>query len=74
MQKVATYVGRDVQSERIILASLEGLSREPVIRNIPYDPKVIRRIFKRLAAEAYLSCTKSREAHHGGTVSPRARQ
>lgn len=53
MQKVTTHVGLDVHSERIVFATLEGASREPTIRDIPNDPKVIRRTFKRLVAEAY---------------------
>jgi transposase len=53
MQKVTTHVGLDVHSERIVFATLEGASREPTIRDIPNDPKVIRRTFKRLAAEVY---------------------
>ncbi|WP_242355285.1 IS110 family transposase [Anaeromyxobacter sp. SG64] len=53
MQKVITHVGLDVHAERIVLASLEGTSREPVVRDIPNDPKVIRRTFQRLAASAH---------------------
>jgi hypothetical protein len=32
MQKVTTHVGLDVHVERIVLASLEGSAREPVVR------------------------------------------
>ena len=53
MQKVSTHVGLDVHSERIVIATLVGQVREPTILDIPNDPKVIRRTFKRLAAEAY---------------------
>jgi transposase len=53
MEKVTTHVGLDVHSERIVIATLEGQSREPVIRDIPNEAKVVRRTFKRLAAEAY---------------------
>jgi len=53
MSKVSTYVGLDVHSERIVIATLIGQAREPTILDIPNDPKVIRRTFKRLAAEAY---------------------
>lgn len=53
MQKVTTHVGLDVHAERIVFATLEGASRDPVVRDIPNDPKVIRRTFQRLAASAY---------------------
>lgn len=53
MQKVITYVGLDVHAERIVMASLEGKSMDPVVRDIPNDAKVIRRTFQRLAKEAY---------------------
>lgn len=53
MQKVITHVGMDVHAERIVLASLEGSAREPTVRDIPNDPKVIRRTFQRLPASAY---------------------
>jgi transposase len=53
MQKVTTHVGLDVHSERIVMATLTGQAREPTILDIPNDPKVIRRTFKRLAADAY---------------------
>jgi transposase len=57
MEKVTTHVGLDVHAERIVIASLEGQSREPVIRDIPNEPKAIRRTFQRLAKETYaLSC------------------
>jgi len=53
MQKVITHVGVDVHLERIVIATLTGQSREPEVRDIPNDPKVIRRTFQRLLAEAY---------------------
>ncbi len=53
MQKVITHVGLDVHAERIVIASLEGQSKEPVVRDIPNDAKVIRRTFQRLTKEAY---------------------
>jgi transposase len=53
MEKVTTHVGLDVHSERIVIATLAGQTREPTILDIPNDPKVIRRTFKRLATEAY---------------------
>ncbi len=53
MQKVITHVGLDVHAERIVIASLEGQSKEPVVRDIPNDAKVIRRTFQRLAKESY---------------------
>jgi transposase len=53
MQKVITHVGLDVHAERIVIASLEGHSKEPLVRDIPNDPKVIRRTFQRLAKETY---------------------
>ena len=53
MQKVITHVGLDVHAERIVIASLEGQSKEPLLCDIPNDPKVIRRTFQRLARETY---------------------
>lgn len=53
MQKVITHVGLDVHAERIVIASLVGQAREPVISDIPNDEKVIRRTFQRLGREAY---------------------
>lgn len=53
MQKVITHVGIDVHAERIVFATLVGQSREGEIRDIPNDPKAIRRAFQRLASEAY---------------------
>jgi len=43
MEKVTTCAGLDVHSERVVIATLEGLSREPAVRDIPNDSKVIRR-------------------------------
>ena len=51
MQKVITHVGLDVHAERIVIASLEGQARDPVVRDIPNEPKVIRRTFQKLVAE-----------------------
>lgn len=57
MEKVTTHVGLDVHAERIVIASLVGQAREPVISDIPNDEKAIKRTFKRLVREAYdLSC------------------
>jgi transposase len=53
MEKVTTWAGLDVHAERIVIAALTGQGREPEIRDIPNDPKVIRRTFQRLATEAY---------------------
>lgn len=53
MEKITTHAGLDVHSERIVIATLTGQAREPEVRDIPNDPKVIRRTFQRLAAEAY---------------------
>lgn len=53
MQKVTTHVGLDVHAERIVIASLVGQAREPVVSDIPNDAKVIRRTFQRLARESY---------------------
>lgn len=53
MEKVITHVGLDVHAERIVIASLEGRSNEPVVRDIPNDAKVIRRTFQRLAKQHY---------------------
>lgn len=53
MENVITHVGLDVHAERIVIASLEGQAREPVVRDIPNDAKVVRRTFQRLARDAY---------------------
>jgi transposase len=53
MEKVTTWAGLDVHAERIVIATLAGQSREPEVRDIPNDPKVIRRTFQRLEAGAY---------------------
>ena len=53
MQKVTTHVGLDVHAERIVIASLVGQAREPVVSDIPNDEKVIRRTFQRLARGAF---------------------
>lgn len=53
MEKVTTHVGLDVHAERIVIASLVGQAREPVISDIPNDAKVIRRTLRRLAGGAY---------------------
>ena len=53
MQKVITHVGLDVHAERIVIASLVGQAREPVVSDIPNDEKVIRRTFQRLARDAF---------------------
>jgi transposase len=53
MEKVITHVGLDVHAERIVIATLEGHSNEPVVRDIPNDAKTIRRTFQRLAKEHY---------------------
>jgi transposase len=53
MQKVITHVGLDVHAERIVIATLVGQAREPEIRDIPNEPKAIRRLFHKLAAESY---------------------
>lgn len=57
MEKVTTHVGLDVHAERIVIASLVGQAREPVVSDIPNDAKVIRRTFQRLLRESYdLQC------------------
>ncbi len=53
MEKVITHVGMDAHAERIVIASLEGRSSEPVVLDIPNDAKVIRRTFQRLAKKAF---------------------
>src|SRR5690242_16161272 len=53
MEKVITHVGMDVHVGRVVLAVLEGGAREPVIKDIPNEPKVIRRTFKRMLGESY---------------------
>ena len=53
MQKVTTWAGLDVHAERIVIATLTGQGREPEVRDIPNDPKVIRRTLRRLLAGAY---------------------
>jgi transposase len=39
--------------KRVVVATIKGQAREPTIIDIPNDPKVIRRTFKRLVAESY---------------------
>ncbi len=53
MEKVITHAGLDVHLEGIVVAAIKGQVCESTIIDIPNDPKVIRRTFKRLAAEAY---------------------
>lgn len=53
MEKVTTWVGLDVHAERIVIATFEGQNREPEVRDIPNDQKVIRRTFQRLAKASY---------------------
>lgn len=53
MEKVTTHAGLDVHAERIVIASLVGEEKEPVVRDIPNDAKVVRRTFQRMAREAY---------------------
>ncbi len=53
MQKVTTHVGLDVHAERIVIATLVGQAREPEIRDIPNEPRAIRRAFQKFASEAY---------------------
>jgi transposase len=53
MEKVTTHVGLDVHAGRIVIASLLGQAREPIVAEIPNDEKVIRRTFQRLAKQAY---------------------
>ena len=52
MEKVITFVGLDVHSASIALAILPPGTDAPVEREIPDDPKVIRRTFTRLKADA----------------------
>jgi transposase len=56
MKKVISYVGLDVHSARIVLSEFRGDASDPVLREIPNDPKVIRKTFRRLAGEAELRC------------------
>lgn len=53
MQKVTTWAGLDVHAERIIIATLTGQEGEPEIRDIPNEPKAIRRTFQRLGVGAF---------------------
>jgi transposase len=53
MEKVITHVGLDVHAERIVIASLVGQGREPIVADIPNDERAIRRTFKRLLRESY---------------------
>lgn len=53
MEKVTTHVGLDVHAERIVIASLVGQAREPIVSDIPNEAKIIRRTFRRLAERAY---------------------
>src|SRR5512137_2385298 len=53
MEKVTTWAGLDVHAERIVIATLTGQSREPEVRDIPNDAKVVRRTFQRLLDGSY---------------------
>ena len=52
MEKVITHIGLDVHSKSIVYAVLAGSAREADLHEIPNDPKVIRRTFRRLGQEA----------------------
>ncbi len=52
MEKVITHVGLDVHAKDIVYAVLVGDAREAEVHEIPNDPKVIRRTFRRLASQA----------------------
>lgn len=52
MKKDITFVGLDVHSASIALAILPPGTDVPVEREIPNDPKLIRRMFTRLKADA----------------------
>jgi transposase len=52
MEKVITHIGLDVHSKSIVYAVLVGSARGGDIREIPNDPKIIRRTFRRLAVDA----------------------
>ena len=52
MKKDITFVGLDVHATSIALAVLPPGADVPVDREIPNDPKLIRRTFTRLTAEA----------------------
>jgi transposase len=56
MKKPITFVGLDVHSTSIALAVLPPGTDTPVEREIPHDPKLIRRTFTRLKADASLRC------------------
>jgi len=56
MKNGITFVGLDVHSTSIVLAMLAPGSDTPVERDLPNDPKLIRRTFARLKAEAPLRC------------------
>jgi transposase len=56
MEKVISYVGLDVHSVRIVLSELRGDASDPVLREIPNDPKVVRKTLRRLASEAEVRC------------------
>jgi transposase len=53
MEKVITHIGLDVHSKSIAYAVVVGDARQADVREIPNDPKVIRRTFRKLAAESY---------------------
>lgn len=56
MKKDITFVGLDVHATSIALAILPPGTDAPVERAIPNAPKLIRRTFARLKAEASLRC------------------
>ncbi len=51
MKEPITFVGLDVHSTSIALAMLAPGSDTPVEREIPNDPKLIRRTFTRLKVD-----------------------
>lgn len=56
MKNGITFVGLDVHATSIALAMLPPGAEVPVEREIPNDPKLIRRTFTRLKAESALRC------------------
>lgn len=56
MEKSIIWLGLDVHARTIAIARLDGASMTPETSEIPNDPKVIRRMFSRLASEGDVRC------------------
>jgi transposase len=51
MEKNTTYVGLDDSKRKIVVGILRPTAQDPELREIPNDPRLIRRLFERLRRE-----------------------